>query len=96
MSNFILEAFQPYWLSPYVLPSGPEDGLNHFVFLIAIQIVEGAKSALAPLFLWIPVFANFLWERFPVLGLKLVEFPNDHRGGDSGGRLQREEDDKHT
>lgn len=32
-----LEAFLSYWLSRYILPSGPEDGINAYVFTLAIR-----------------------------------------------------------
>lgn len=46
-----VEAMLSFWLSWYVLPSGPEDGINAFVFPLAIRLARGEKVALAPIFL---------------------------------------------
>lgn len=50
-SEVRVEAMLSFWLSWYVLPSGPEDGLNAFVFPLAIRLARGEKIALAPIFL---------------------------------------------
>lgn len=47
----IVEAFLAYWLPWYILLSGPDNGLNLFIFLLAIQIAKGSKLALPPLYL---------------------------------------------
>lgn len=36
-SEIVLEAMLTYWLSWYVLPNGPEDGINLYVFSVAIR-----------------------------------------------------------
>lgn len=41
MSEIVLEAMLAYWLSWYVLPSGHEDGINPYVFPIAIRLTKG-------------------------------------------------------
>lgn len=46
-----VEAILVFWLSCYVLPSGPEDGINSFVFPLAIRLAKGEKIALGPIFL---------------------------------------------
>lgn len=40
-----------FWLSWYVLPSSPEDGIHPYVFLLAVKLAKGEKLALAPIFL---------------------------------------------
>lgn len=40
-----------YWLSWYVLPSRPEDGISPYVFPLAVRLAKGGKIALAPFFL---------------------------------------------
>lgn len=47
----MLEALLSYLLSWFVLPSGPEDGLNSYVFLLAILLAKGEKLALAMIYL---------------------------------------------
>lgn len=52
MGNRIeFEALLSYWLSWHALPSGPEDGLNPFVFSLAIRFTKGERSVLAPIYL---------------------------------------------
>lgn len=46
-SEVRIEAMLSFWLSWYILPSGPEDGLNAFVFPLA----RGEKVALSSIFL---------------------------------------------
>lgn len=50
-SEVRLEAMLVLWLSLYILPSGPEDEINSFVFSLAIRLGKGEKIALAPIFL---------------------------------------------
>lgn len=50
-SEVRLEAMLVLWLSWYILPSGPEDEINSFVFSLAIRLGKGEKIALAPIFL---------------------------------------------
>lgn len=50
-SELELEAMLAYWLSWYVFASGPEDGLNHYVFFLAVILGRGQKLALAPIIL---------------------------------------------
>lgn len=50
-SEVVLEAMLAFWLSWYVLPSGPEDGINSYVFPLVIRLAKGEKVALAPIFL---------------------------------------------
>lgn len=50
-SEVRVEAMLSFWLSWYILPSGPKDGLNAFVFPLAIHLARGEKVALAPIFL---------------------------------------------
>lgn len=45
-----VEAVLSFWLSWYVLPSGPEDGINAFVFPLSIRLARGEKVALTPIF----------------------------------------------
>lgn len=45
-----LKAMLAYWL-PYILSTVPEDGLNPYVFPLAIRLGRGEKLALAPIFL---------------------------------------------
>lgn len=51
MSKVRLEAMLSFWLSWHVLLSGPEDGINAYVFPIAIRLARGEKVALTPIFL---------------------------------------------
>lgn len=46
-----LKAMLSFWLSWYVLSSGPEDSINAYVFPMAIRLARGEKVALAPIFL---------------------------------------------
>ena len=39
------------WLSAYVFPGGPEEGVNPRLFLLAIRIAKGERFALAPFYL---------------------------------------------
>lgn len=50
-SEVVLKAMLAYWLSWYVLPSGPKDGMNPYVFPLAVRLAKGEKLALAPVFL---------------------------------------------
>lgn len=50
-SEVKVEAMLSFWLSWYVLTSGPEDGINAFVFPLAIHLARGEKVALASIFL---------------------------------------------
>ncbi|KAK9277971.1 hypothetical protein L1049_027528 [Liquidambar formosana] len=50
-SDYELEAFIAYWLCRHVLEGGPEDGINGWVFPLAIRLAGGTRLALAPLFL---------------------------------------------
>lgn len=50
VSEVRLEAMLSFWLSWYVLPSGPEDGINAYVFLIANPIGEGREGSPCPHF----------------------------------------------
>lgn len=50
-SDYVVEALLVYWLSWYVLPSGPGDGLNQYVFPLSILLTKGEKLALSPLYL---------------------------------------------
>lgn len=50
-SEVVLEAMLAFWLSWYVLPSGPKDGINPFVFPLAIRLSKGERLVLAPIFL---------------------------------------------
>lgn len=49
--NVTVEAFLSFWLSRYVLPSGPEDGINAYVFPLAVRLARGKKLSLGPLYL---------------------------------------------
>lgn len=40
-----------YWLSWFLCPSGPKDGINSFVFPIGIHLVKGENLAQAPIYL---------------------------------------------
>lgn len=40
-SDVVLEAMFVFWLSWYVLPSRPEDGINPYVFPLAIRLAKG-------------------------------------------------------
>lgn len=51
MSAYIMEALLAYWLSWYVMPRSMEDGLNPYVFSLAIQDHERKKLTLASLYL---------------------------------------------
>lgn len=44
------ETMLVHWLSWYVLPSGPEDGLNPYVFPLAIRLAKGERLALASIY----------------------------------------------
>lgn len=46
-----MKAFLSYWLSRYVLPSGPEDSINAYVFPPAVLLVRGKRLSLGPLYL---------------------------------------------
>lgn len=50
-SEIEFDAMLAYWLSCNALPSGPEDGINHYIFPLAIRLARGEKLALAPVFL---------------------------------------------
>lgn len=52
--RWLVEAILSYWLSWYVQSSGAEDGLNLYVFSLAILIVKGVQFAIAPLYLGPP------------------------------------------
>lgn len=47
----MLEAMLALSLSWYVLPSGPEYGINPYAFPLAIRLAKGEQLALAPIFL---------------------------------------------
>ena len=49
--RFKLAAFVALWLSVYVFPGGPEEGVNPRLFLLAIRIAKGERFALAPFYL---------------------------------------------
>lgn len=44
-----LEAFLLCWMSRYILPRRPKDGINSYVFPLAIRLVKGIKLPLRPL-----------------------------------------------
>lgn len=50
-SEVVLEVMLAFWLLWYVLPSGPKDDINYYVFPLAIRLAKGEKVALAPIFL---------------------------------------------
>lgn len=50
-SDVEFEAMLSYWMSWYVLPSGREDGLNPYVFPLAIKLAKGERLALAPVYI---------------------------------------------
>lgn len=45
------QAFLSYWLSKYILPSGPEDGINAYIFPLAIRLPRGKRLRLGLLYL---------------------------------------------
>lgn len=47
----MLEAFLSYWRSWYTHPSGREDGINSYVFLLDTRLAKGKKLPLGPLYL---------------------------------------------
>lgn len=47
--KYELEGMLGYWLSYFIFPSIPEDGLNNCVFTLAILLAKGERLALAPL-----------------------------------------------
>lgn len=46
-----MEALLSYWLSRYILPSEPEDGINAYVFHLFVRLATGWKLLLRPLYL---------------------------------------------
>lgn len=48
-NNIEFEVMLAFWLSWYVFPNGPEDGLNSYMFPLAIGLARGHRLALAPL-----------------------------------------------
>lgn len=50
-SPFQLEAFLAYWLSYFVFPGPPKDGVHSSVFSMEVMLAQGKKLALAPWFL---------------------------------------------
>lgn len=47
----IVEAFLSYWLSIYILLSGPEDGINVYKFPLTVCLAKRKKLSLDPLYL---------------------------------------------
>lgn len=47
----MLEAMLSYWLLWFVLLSGSEDGLNAYVFPMAILLAKRKRLALVPMYL---------------------------------------------
>lgn len=50
-TEVVLEVMLAFWLSWYILPSGPEDGIHPYVFFLAVKLAKGEKLSLAPIFL---------------------------------------------
>lgn len=50
-SGIVLEAMLAFWVSWYVLPSGPQDGIHPYVFPLAIKLSKVEQLALALIFL---------------------------------------------
>lgn len=50
-AEFQLAAFFAYWLSYFVFPSPPDDGLNPFMFRMAVLLAQKKPVALGPWFL---------------------------------------------
>lgn len=50
-SGLVLEALLAYWLSWFIIPSGPGDGLSGYVLPLVILLEKGEKLTLAPLYL---------------------------------------------
>lgn len=50
-AEFQLAAFFAYWLSYFVFPNPPDDGLNPFVFRMAVLLAQKKPVALGPWFL---------------------------------------------
>lgn len=46
-----VKAMLYYWLSRFILPSSPEDGVKTYVFPLAIFLVKEKKLSLGPLYL---------------------------------------------
>lgn len=46
-----VEAFICYWLSRYILLSGPKDDINVYVFPLVVCIAGGKRLSLGPLYL---------------------------------------------
>lgn len=46
-----LEPFLSYWLSRYILSSGPKDSINAYVFLLAVRLAKGKRLPLEPPYL---------------------------------------------
>lgn len=51
MSDIEFEAMLSYWISSYVLPSGPKNDFNSYVFPLPIRLARGDWVALAPIIL---------------------------------------------
>lgn len=47
----VLEGLLVYWLPWFILPRGQEDGLNNYVFPLAILLAKGERLALTPTYL---------------------------------------------
>lgn len=50
-TKVVLETMLAFYLSWYILPSGPEDGIYPYVFPLAVKLVNSEQLALAPIFL---------------------------------------------
>lgn len=46
-----MEALLSYWLSHFVLPIVLEEGINSYVFSMAIRLAKEKKMALGPIYL---------------------------------------------
>lgn len=68
-SGLVLEPLLAYWLYWFVLPGGPEDGLNSYVFPLVILLTKERKVALVPIYLE-PLYAlgRMCCERDMVVG----------------------------
>lgn len=50
-SEVVLNTMVAFLLSWYVLPSGPEDGINSYGFPLSFRLAKGEKVTLVPIFL---------------------------------------------
>lgn len=50
-SDIEFEAMLSYWLSWYILPDGPEESLNAYIYPLAIRLARGDRLTLAPIYL---------------------------------------------